>query len=87
MPKADPPKTIVFLLIIPFNVGVSPPPQDAIEISQAFLNPVIKSFILCSFSSQILLPIAQYACTTSGRAPTDTRSLIIVAIVSCAIAS
>ena len=60
--------------------GVSPPAQDASASSQAALHPDIKSKACCLLSHE-LSSIAQYAPTTRGFAPTETKSFTIDATV------
>jgi hypothetical protein len=69
---------------MPASAGVSPPPQDIPHCSQACFQPRRALAARCASSNQSEPPAAQYAWTTSGVAPTVTRSLTAIAIVSCA---
>src|SRR3990167_7682430 len=61
IPIAEPPKAAVSFSIIPFNVGVSPPPHDAPDKSQAFFQPATKFFMRFLSANQALFSTAQYA--------------------------
>src|SRR5205809_3796112 len=84
-PNAELPKSIVFGLIIPDNVGVSPPAHKTPDKLHAFPQPLVKSSKRFLFFNHSESPTAQYANIPTGRDPTVIRSLMLIATVSCAI--
>jgi hypothetical protein len=56
-------------------------------MSHARFQPSTRARPRSASANQSEPPAAQYACTTSGVAPTVIRSLTAIAIVSCAIAA
>ena len=71
----------------PASAGVSPPPQETPQRSHAAFHPATRSRARSASENQSLPPVAQYACTDTGVAPTVMRSLIAIASVSCAMRS
>ncbi len=72
---------------MPASAGVSPPPQATRQVSQAFFQPATSAWARAASLNQSEPPAAQYACTTSGVAPTVMRSLTAMAMVSWAMLS
>ena len=87
MPTHDAAKSMRCASTTPPSAGVSPPPQAMPQTSQAACQPRTRSRIRSLSANQSLLPADQYACVDNGVAPTVTRSLTAIAIVSCAIVS
>jgi hypothetical protein len=72
---------------MPAKAGVSPPPQATLHTSQARCQPATRACERAASLNHWLPPAAQYACTTSGVAPTVIRSLTAIAMVSWAMPS
>ena len=66
--------------------GLAAAPGDAAAVAAAF-QPATSASARAASANHAEPPAAQYACTTSGVAPTVIRSLIAIAIVSWAIAA
>jgi hypothetical protein len=82
MPTALPANSTSSGATSPGSDGDSPPPHVAPASTHASRQPLTSPPFRSSFAYQSDEPVAKYAFTTSGTAPTQQRSLTIAATVS-----